>query len=414
VPKLNATYINKLNKIKVLELIRKERSISRADIAKVTRLSAPTITRIVESLINNEKLVIDLGLGSSEGGRPPNLVSFASQARFIIGIDIGRTNISAALSDLDAKIIQEDKEQTGADEGYEKVIARVVAMIEKLIKRSRVNRRDIMGVGLAIGGLMDRKHAIIEFSPDFQWRNVDPATTLSKAVGLPVMMDNVTRVAAIGELHYGIGEKYRNFICINVGYGIGAGIIIDGQPFYGSHGISGEFGHIVVAKDDERICNCGNRGCLEAIASGYGIARMVKERISNGELSEVTRLCGGDLTTISAAMVADAANQGDLLSRDVLREAMEYLSIGVANLITLFDPEAIVLSGRVALSGDNVLAPLRSAVGSRSINFNRKDIYIGLATYGQRAAVMGALALILNEVLNLKLTVTADKGLDRE
>ena len=404
-PKLNATYINKLNKIKVLELIRKERSISRADIAKQTRLSAPTITRIVESLINNEKLVIDLGLGSSEGGRPPNLVSFAAQARFIIGVDIGRTNISAALADLDAKIVQESKQPTGADEGYEKVIERVRIMIEDLIANSKVDRKNIMGVGLAVGGLMDKKRMIIEFSPDFHWRNVDPAAALAATIGLPVMIDNVTRVAAIGELHYGIGEKFRNFICINVGYGIGAGIIIDGKPFYGSHGVSGEFGHITADKDDQRICHCGNRGCLEAIASGYGIARTVKERIRDGARSTISGLCGGDPERISAAMVVDAANRGDELSQSVLGEAMEHLSNGVVNLITLFDPEAIILSGRVALAGNTVLDPLKAAVESRSINVNRKDIHIGLAKYGARAALMGSLALILDEILHLQLSV---------
>jgi len=408
VHKLNATYINKLNKIKVLELIRKERSISRADIAKQTRLSAPTITRIVESLIKYEKLVIDLGLGTSEGGRPPNLVSFASQARFIIGVDIGRTNISAALADLDAKIVQEELRPTDADEGYDRVIARVASIIEELIAKSKVDRKNIMGVGLAVGGLMDKKRGIIEFSPDFQWRNVDPATTLSEAVGLPVMIDNVTRVAAIGELHYGIGERFRNFICINIGYGIGAGIIINGMPFYGSHGVSGEFGHIMVDKDDQRICNCGNRGCLEAIASGSGIARTVRERITGGAASVVASLCGGDTERISTAMVVDAANQGDALSSAVLREAMEYLSIGVVNLITLFDPEAVILCGRVALAGNIVLDPIKAAVESRSINVNRKDIHIGVATYGTRAALMGSLALILDEVLNLQLSVLAE------
>jgi len=410
VPKLNATYINKLNKIKVLELIRKERSISRADIAKQTRLSAPTITRIVDSLIKNEKLVIDLGLGTSDGGRPPNLVSFASQARFIIGVDIGRTNISAALADLDATIVQEELRPTGADEGYERVIARVATLIEELITKSKVDRRNIMGVGLAVGGLMDKGRGIIEFSPDFQWRNVDPATTLSEAVGLPVMIDNVTRVAAIGELHYGIGERFRNFICINIGYGIGAGIIINGMPFYGSHGVSGEFGHIMVDKDDQRLCNCGNRGCLEAIASGYGIARTVRERIIGGTDSMVSSLCGGDTERISTAMVVDAANQGDALSCVVLREAMEYLSIGVVNLITLFDPEAVILCGRVALAGNIVLDPIKAAVESRSINVNRKDIHIGVATYGTRAALMGSLALILDEVLHLQLSVLTERA----
>ena len=407
---MDSTYINKLNKIRVLELVRKERSISRADIAKKCRLSAPTITRIVDGLIRNEKLVVDLGIGSSEGGRPPNLVSFASDSRFIIGVDIGRTNIKAALSDLDAKIIQESTVPTDAEEGYKQVMERVAAIIEDLIAKSRVDRRDIMGVGLAVGGIIDKKLSIIEFSPDFGWTNVDPASTIAKLTGLPVRIDNVTRVTAIGELHYGIGRKYRDFICIGVGYGIGAGIIVDGAPYYGSHGAAGEFGHIVVSKDDRRMCECGNRGCIEAISSGYAIARTMREQMGLGKASSVTAACGGDHALISAEMVAQAANAGDVLALEVIREAMECLSIGIANLIiTLFDPEAVILSGRVTFAGDIVLNPIKETVASRSINVFRQDIHIGLATHGERATVMGALALILTEVLKLNLVSSSER-----
>ena len=400
---MDSTYINKHNKRKVLELIRKERSISRADIARFTKLSAPTVTRIVESLINNEKLVVDLGTGSSDGGRPPNLVSFASDSRFIIGVDIGRTTIHAALADLDAQMVQECALPTDADDGFTRVMERVASMIEELITRSQVNRQSIMGVGLAIGGMVDKRLSLIEFSPDFGWKNVDPASALSKLTGLGVRIDNVTRVTAIGELHYGIGKKYKDFICINLGYGIGAGIITDGAPYYGSHGAAGEFGHITVSKDDARVCDCGNRGCIEAISSGYGISRTAREALRAGRTSTLARACDGHLERISAEMVAKAAADGDALSLEVFKEAMECLSIGVVNLITLFDPQAIILCGRIAMAGALVLEPIRAAVASRGMNIFNKDIHIELATYRERAAVMGALALVLNEVMNMNL-----------
>ena len=404
---MNATYINRINKIKVLELIRKEGSISRADIAKRSKLSAPTVTRIVESLISSEKLVVDLGTGSSDGGRPPNLVSFAAKSRFIIGVDIGRTTINAALADLDAKILQECKLPTDAEDGFIKVMERVASTIEELIAKARVDRRSIMGVGLATGGVIDKKLSLIDFSPDFGWKNVDPASMLSKLTGLRVRIDNVTRVTAIGELHYGIGKKYKDFICVNIGYGIGAGIISDGVPYYGSHGAAGEFGHITVSKDDARVCDCGNRGCIEAISSGYGIARTARESLRAGRTSSLAGACGGDPERISAEMVARAAVEGDALSLEVFMEAMECLSVGIVNLITLFDPQAIILCGRIAMAGDIVLEPIRAAIESRAMNVYKKDICIELATYRDRATVMGALALILEEVMNLNLAISA-------
>jgi N-acetylglucosamine repressor len=232
---------------------------------------------------------------------------------------------------------------------------------------------------------------------------VDAVGELQRRLELPVRLDNVTRVTAIGEYHFGIGKRFRDFICVNVGYGVGAGIIVDGAPFYGSHGVAGEFGHTVVAKDDPRICNCGNRGCIEAIASGYGIARTARERIQAGEPSALGAACGGDLGRITAELVAQASREGDPLASAVLREAMEVLAVGILNLVNLYDPEAIILSGRVALAGDLVLSTIRDVLDSRAINSHKREIHVGLAAHGERAAVMGAIALILNELLQLKL-----------
>jgi glucokinase-like ROK family protein len=400
---MDTSHVSRLNKIRVLQLIRKLGSVSRADLAKRSRLSAPTVTRIVDSLINHEKLVLDVGVGSSAGGRPPNLVRFAAGARFIVGVDVGRTNTHAALANLDATVVEQTTCPTNVDEGFLAVMDRVAGLVQHLIASSRVDPHDIMGVGVAVGGLIRKERSIIESSPDFGWTEVDAVSELEKRLGLPVRLDNVTRVTAIGEYHFGIGKRFQDFICVNVGYGVGAGIIVGGAPFYGSHGTAGEFGHTVVSKGDPRLCNCGNRGCVEAIASGYGIANTARERVRAGEPSALRGACGGDLDRISAEMVAQASRQGDELASSVLREAMELLGVGILNLVNLFDPEAIVLSGRVALAGDLVLSTIREIVDSRAINLRKRDIHVGLAAHGERAAVMGAIALILDELLQLNL-----------
>ncbi len=400
---MDTTHVNRLNKIRVLRLIREVGPASRAELAKRARLSAPTVTRIVESLIHNEMLVSEVGVGTSTGGRPPYLVTFAADSRFIVGVDIGRTNIHAALANLDANVVDQSTCPTPAEDGFEAVMERVAGLIQGLVASSRLDPRDIMGVGVAVGGLIGKQRSIIESSPDFGWSEVDAATELETRLGLPVRLDNVTRVTAIGEYHYGIGKRFRDFICVNVGYGVGAGIIVDGKPFYGSHGVAGEFGHTVVSKDDPRVCNCGNRGCIEAIASGYAIARTARDRIGAGEPSALVEECGGDLDRISAEMVAQASRRGDALSVSILREAVEILGIGIVNLVNLFDPEAIVLSGRVALAGDLVVSTIREIIDARAINSHKRDIHVGLVAHGERAAVMGAIALVLNDLLQLEL-----------
>jgi len=398
---MDTSHVNRLNKIRVLELIRQLGSASRADLAKRARLSAPTVTRIVDSLIRNEMLVVDVGAGSSKGGRPPNLVRFAADSRFIVGVDIGRTSIHAALANLDANVIEQSNSATNAEEGFQAVMERVAGLVQMLVANSRVEACDIMGVGVAVGGLINRQRSIIESSPDFGWTEVDAVAALEKRLGLPVRVDNVTRVTAIGEYHFGIGKRFRDFICVNVGYGVGAGIIVDGVPFYGSHGVAGEFGHTVVARDDARLCHCGNRGCIEAIASGSGIARTARERIRAGERSSLLATCGGDLERITADMVAQASRQGDPLAVGVLREAFEVLGIGILNLVNLYDPQAVVLSGRVALSGDLILSTIREILDERAVNPHKREIHVGLVAHGERAAMMGAIALILSELLQL-------------
>jgi len=400
---MDTSHVNRLNKIRVLQLIRQLGSASRADLAKRARLSAPTVTRIVDSLIHNEMLVMDVGVGSSGGGRPPNLVRFAADSRFIVGVDIGRTNTHAAIANLDASVVEQSTCPTDVDEGFEAVMERVAGLIRHVVASSRVELRDIMGVGVAVGGLISNRRSVIEASPDFGWSEVDAASELERRLGLPVRLDNVTRVTAIGEYHYGIGKRFRDFICVNVGYGVGAGIIVGGTPLYGSHGVAGEFGHTVVSKGDPRLCACGNRGCIEAIASGYAIARTARERIRAGERSSLREACGGDPERISAEMVAQASRNGDDLAASILREAFEVLGIGILNLVSLYDPEAIVLSGRVALAGDLLLSTIREIIDSRAINSHKRDIHVGLVAHGERAAVMGAIALILDELLQLNL-----------
>jgi len=399
--RVDATYINKLNKIKVLDVIRTKGPISRAEVAKLTKLSAPTVTRIVDALIHQEKLVSDLGTVSSDLGRPPNLVQFLSGTKFIIGIDLGRTKIHGALANLDAKVLSESQEETDSLGGFAETMQQVTVMVQRLIRDSGVAQSEVYGIGLALGGLIDKQNSIVEFSPDFGWVRVDPAAALSQRLGLPVRVDNVTRVVAIGELHFGIGREIRDFICVNIGYGIGAGIIVDGEPFYGSHGVAGEFGHTVVSTQSQRLCHCGNQGCIEAIASGSGIAATAAERVAEGQPSSLLKKCGGELDRITAEMVTTEALAGDALARGIFQEAMDSLGLGIMNLINLFDPKAVVLCGRVALSNELVFGPIKEIISRRSINIHRKEIGISEATFGTKAAVMGAIALILDDVLNL-------------
>ena len=400
-PNGTAKYINKLNKVKVLNLIRNSDRISRADIAKMTKLSAPTVSRIVESLMD-AGLVDETGTGDSKGGRRPTLLKFSADNNFIIGIDLGTTNIYGVLSNLDAKIIAEQSRPTRVQEGFQSVMQRTSEVIEELKGQLRGKAGRIFGVGMAVAGLINRDRNIVEFSPDFHWHNVDVVGELSRWHNMPIVFDNVTRVMAIGEYCYGIGKQFKNFVCVNVGYGIGAGIIMNGEPMYGPKGMAGEFGHITLERDSGVQCECGNFGCLEALASGNALAKAARSKLQAGAKSSIEDMCGNDLGNITAKMVADAAKQGDAVAWDVFNRSAEFLGIGIAGLINLLSPEAIVIGGGVAQSGDILFDMVRKTVNSRALNKISREVAILPATFGMRAAVMGAVSLILEKVLSLE------------
>jgi len=396
----NSKLISEINKVKVTNLIRDSDGISRADLAKGNGLSAPTISRIVEILIR-EGLVVEVGAGESTGGRRPTLLRFSGVDNFIIGIDLGTTNIHGVLTDLDAKIIAEVRRPTQVEEGFARVMESTSDVVSELKNHLGDKKGKVCGIGMAIAGLINRERDIVEFSPDFHWHNVDVKAALAQRHEIPVYFDNVTRVMALGEIWYGAGRDYRNSIMINVGYGIGAGIIIQGTPLYGFKGKAGEFGHITLDKDSDVQCECGNFGCLEALASGNAIAKAARKELRGGAVSALTEACGGDLSRLTAETVVNAAKQGDGVAWAVFDRAAEYLGIGVAGLINLFNPEAVFIGGGVAQAGNILFDRVRKTVNSRALNKTASEVAIMPATFGPRSAVMGAVSLILSGVVNL-------------
>jgi len=396
----NAKFISEINKVKVTNLIRDSDGISRAALAKKNGISAPTVSRIVETLIR-EGLVTETGMGVSNGGRRPTLLKFSGVDNFIIGIDLGTTDIFGVLTDLNAKVIAEVKRPTRVEEGFSRIMERTSDLIDELRNHLGEKKGKVRGIGMAIAGLINRERDIVEFSPNFKWHSVDVRAALPQASEIPVVFDNVTRVMALGEMWYGAGRNYRNFIMVNVGFGIGAGIIVQGSPLYGLKGLAGEFGHIILEKDSDVQCGCGNFGCLEALSSGNAIAKAAQKELQGGAVSILSEMCSGDPSRLTAEMVANAAKQGDSLAWTIFDRAAEYLGLGIAGVINLFNPEAVFIGGGVAQAGDILFNRVRKTVNARALSKTASDATILPASFGPRAAVMGAISLILSGVVNL-------------
>jgi glucokinase-like ROK family protein len=403
-PKGNAVYINKLNKIKVLGLIRDHGTISRAEIVEITGLSAPTVSRIVKGLTREEKLLESIGIGDSSGGRPPVMLRFTGELSYVIGVDLGATTTRGVLSDLNGKFIEEIEYPTRLKEGFKVIVGDVGNLIQKLAasQRKKTSAR-IFGVGIAVAGLVDLQKNLIKYSPDFKWNKVDIVGALKDKVDFPIIFDNVTRLMALGGLSYGKGMKSRDFICINVGYGIGAGVIVNGELLTGTRGFAGEFGHITMDRASDIQCSCEKYGCLEALASGKAIALAAQRLLADGEESKMNELCQGKIDRVTAKMVAEAAKLGDTLALEVFNEATEYIGIGIASLVNLFNPEMVLIGGGVSLAGDLFFDNIRKVVGQHVMQSSGWELQILPVAFGENAALMGAFALVLNQVLNLSL-----------
>ena len=397
----NAKLISELNKVKVTNLVRDNDGISRADLAKRSGLSAPTISRIIDGLIR-EGLVMEIGAGVSHGGRKPTLLKFSGIDSYIIGIDLGATNIYGVLTDLDANIIAEIRTPTRVEGGFDLVMERTSEVISELRGHLGKRKGRICGIGLAIAGLINREREIVEFSPDFHWHDVDVRAALGrKHPDIPIIFDNVTRVMALGEIWYGAGRDYQDFVMVNIGYGIGAGIIIRGTPLYGNLGMAGEFGHITFDKDSDAQCECGNFGCLEALASGNAIAKSARKELERGAASDLLGACDGDPSRVTAEMVAQSAKRGDQMAWKVFDLAAEYVGVGIAGLINLHNPQAVFIGGGVAQAGDILFDRVRKTVQARALKKTSGAATILPATFGLKSAVMGAVSLILSGVVNL-------------
>lgn len=388
--------VSRMNRIRVLELIREEKEITRLDIISRTGLSAPTVSRIIETLFS-KKLIIQKELGESSGGRPPQILKLNSKNNYVIGIDIGGDFIRGIYSNLDGEFIYEIHIPTEIEIGFDGIMKKIGGLIKKLQSRGEGDDRKVFGVGISVAGVVDRSTEEVLYSPVLNWENVDVKKALKKYTDLSISIGNVANLISIGELFYGIGSSYHSFISINLEYGIGAGIVLNREPFLGSTGFSGELGHILVQEDHGRLGRDGIKGTLEAHASSYEMVNIIKEQIEDGENS----VFGDAKGTITIYDIIEAGKDGDALSIQVLDNATELIAKSVDTLIKLFDPEAVTISGGISIR-DSFFNDILEKLAKTSLPNHPVIVPVIPSTFNEQGALMGAFSLVLNKIMNLE------------
>ena len=318
----------------------------------------------------------------------------ARDARWIVGVDIGGTNIVVGLIPMEGgEPVGLRTLPTQAARGSEFVVERVAKMVEEAIAATLGEhggtRADVAGVGIGSPGPLNRERGVVINTPNLGWTNLPLRDLVSRAVNLPATLDNDANCATFGEWWLGAGREVQNLIGLTLGTGIGGGIVLDGEIVHGASDAAGEIGHMTI-EFTGRKCKCGNYGCLEAYCSGPNIAARAREGIEAGYESVLSRLVEGELDHITAATVYEAAVHGDTYANEVMVETAKILGAGIANLINIFNPNAVVIAGGVTRAGDHLFVPLRAEVRRRAFKSAYDACRILPAALPETAGVIGA------------------------
>ena len=309
--------------------------------------------------------------------------------KVVAGIDIGGTNISIAVAETGGEVVSKCKLPTQSSLGPFSALNRMSEALEKMLTGEPSN---LEAIGVGSPSPIDiRRGLIMSPSSLLEWSEFPIVDLLNDRFGVPVKLENDANAAAVGECIYGAGRGHKNIFYLTVSTGIGGGLIINGELYHGVSTAAGEIGHTIIQPDGV-LCNCGLRGCLETICSGVHIARRARERLENGEASILSGMVS-DINSITARTVVEAVRKGDPLATAIWDETCHFLAIGIANVITLFAPEIVIVGGGVAAAGDLLFGQLRERVPHFVSMVPADKINIVPAQLGTESGLYGAVAI---------------------
>jgi glucokinase len=322
------------------------------------------------------------------------------KAKYLVGVDLGGTTIITVVTDIHGKVIASVKCLSEVKEGVKAVINRIVDTIYATVAKAKLQIDEVLTIGIGAPGPLSTKTGIIIDAPNLDgWVNVPLRDLVKKAFNqkIPVFLENDANAAAYGEFWIGTGKNVSTLIILTLGTGIGGGIIIDKKLYRGPDDTAGELGHISVFPNGP-VCNCGNNGCLEAIASATGMVNRAVDALRLGRRSLIRDLAEHDLNRVTAKMIYQAVLKGDKLAKDIMQETGRYIGIAAASLVNIFNPEMIVFSGGMINAGDYLLDPIRDEVKKRAFPQPAKRVKILPAKLGENAGAIGAAGIAYCEL----------------
>ncbi len=320
----------------------------------------------------------------------------------ILGVDLGGSKILVAVVNAQGRVVSSHETVTPAAKGREVVIQCIVDSARAVLERRGVAMSEISAVGIGAAGISNPQAGILFTSPNLPgWRNVLLTDIIQDRLGQRTFLINDANAAALGEFYFGAAQDARNFIYITISTGIGGGIVIDGNIYTGAIGIAGEVGHMTI-DDNGPVCNCGNRGCWETLASGTALTREAKLRVSKGIKTSLLEYAEGNIENVTPQAIHRAAEKGDRLAKELIAQTGYYIGVGLASLIDIFNPELIVIGGGLSSIGDMLFEPAFKTAEKRAFKEAFQAVRFASPELGRNSGVIGAAAFALQEMNRLQ------------
>ncbi|HET7419301.1 MAG TPA: ROK family transcriptional regulator [Candidatus Dormibacteraeota bacterium] len=369
------------NRQRVMEILRVQGQISQADIARATGLSRTTVSSLIAEL-KDAGLVLDVDArpGPARGGRPGVQLVLRDPSRVVAGIDFGHSHVGIAIADMAHNVLAERVFELDVNRQAVQALEGASRMFGEVLDAAGVDRRNVLGAGIGIPGPVDRARGTAGSSTILPgWVGLRIASEMEERLGVPVQIENDANLGALAELTWGAGRDCASFAYVKAATGIGAGIVIDGRLLRGATGTAGEIGHTTLDEAGP-LCYCGNRGCLETVASGPAIVELV------GPI-------GGERLTL--ARIVELAAGGDLRCRRAVADAGREIGVAVAGLCNLINPERVIIGGLLSRAGDVLMNPLRESIRRHAVQAAAEAVDVRTAVFVERAELLGSVALAL-------------------
>ena len=389
--------VRKLNNNTIIKVLRDEAPVSRANLAAITGLNRSTVSSIIDELLEGS-WVRETSFQTKKIGRPGLLLEINPHGGFAVGIEIGVDFLLCVVINFSAEVIWHERIEINPSDGQVVILQKAFELVAEAIEIGKKECNQLLGIGIAIPGLVDVHNGILKLAPNLKWKNVPLRLIWNQQFHAPVYVENDGNAAALGEYYFGAARGTENFIYIAAGYGLGSGIIVDGKLLRGNKGYASELGHMTYDPNGAQ-CSCGKRGCYETIIGPRAVIESVKKLIKEkGPDKTIIKISKSDQNNFNYDAVVNAAIKNDPIAIDALQDVGAKLGLAVSHLVNIFDPKMVILGGALNYAKDFIQPVVEKVVKENALQLCQEDLEITNSELGQDSSVMGAIGLVLENL----------------